>query len=48
MFYKFRQYSIDVDNFRLLENVETVAVEPQVFDLIVYLINMPLHLTQHH
>jgi len=38
MFYKFRQYSIDVSNFRLLESGKIVAVEPQVFDLIVYLI----------
>jgi TolB-like protein/tetratricopeptide (TPR) repeat protein len=38
MSYQFGSFEVDVSNFHLLENGKTVAVEPQVFDLLVYLV----------
>ena len=38
MIYRLGDIEVDTSNFRLSENGSTIAVEPQVFDLIVYLI----------
>ncbi len=38
MLYRFGSFEVDVSNFRLSENGKTVAIEPQVFDLLVYLV----------
>lgn len=44
MIFIFNNYSVDSSNFILLKNNQTVAVEPQVFNLIVYLIEHRDHL----
>ena len=38
MIYKFNDIELDTINFRLSDNGENISVEPQVFNLIVYLI----------
>lgn len=38
MLFRFREYSLDTDRRELKRGLELVAVEPQVFDLLVYLI----------
>lgn len=38
MIYQFDEYTLDTDTFELLASGEPVAVEPQVFDLLRYLI----------
>lgn len=39
MIYRFGEYQIDTDLFELRHGTEVVKVEPQVFDLLVYLIS---------
>ncbi|MCF6287668.1 MAG: winged helix-turn-helix domain-containing protein [Proteobacteria bacterium] len=38
MIYKFNDITIDTKNYQLLQNTKALTVEPQVFNLIVYLI----------
>ncbi|VAW35076.1 Adenylate cyclase [hydrothermal vent metagenome] len=38
MIYKFNNFELDTDNYRLLTNGEEISVEPQVFNLIVFLV----------
>lgn len=38
MLYRFGSHEVDVLNYRLSDNGDTLAIEPQVFDLLVYLI----------
>ena len=38
MIYQLGNIEIDEDNFKLFDNGQLIAVEPQVFDLIIYLI----------
>ena len=38
MIYKFDKIEIDLDQFEVKDDGKTIAVEPKVFDLIIYLI----------
>src|SRR5688500_18859693 len=39
LIYRFGEYQIDTDVFELKRGAEVVKIEPQVFDLLVYLIS---------
>ncbi len=44
MLYRFNNIELDTTNFQLLVNSEEVSVEPQVFNLIVFLIENKNHI----
>ena len=41
MIYRFKEFELDTSNYQLRKNGETVAIEPQNFDLLRYLIEHP-------
>ncbi|VAW38209.1 Adenylate cyclase [hydrothermal vent metagenome] len=38
MIYTFKNFTINTDNFQLLKNDESLSIEPQVFNIILYLV----------
>ena len=38
MIYQFNQITLDTDQFRLCQSGDAISVEPQVFDLLTYLL----------
>nr|CAA6818437.1 MAG: Unknown protein [uncultured Thiotrichaceae bacterium] len=41
MIYRFHEFELDTGNYQLRKNGEAVAIEPQNFDLLCYLIERP-------
>lgn len=41
MIYRFNEFELDTDNYQLRKNGDTIAIEPQNFDLLRYLVERP-------